>query len=489
MSDEKAIRKHSAQHDLFNRIHSIAADEAFVRKVSERWFNRRFEVVANQRCGTWYCDPSTSSSVYAYFKSTDGHTLNWSFNLRRSNLSLAAHAEEQGGFIIVDSTRRGKRMPDGLSKTVPMWCAVINLALKIRRSRSPSTSEQRWDTDLYLPPQIVSPSEKAQIEARLRGWAEALEESTLPLPDLKKPLRPFFIHPSTSYPPTIPSDPLYTPIICLSASRWINGGEGDDVPSVTSIPGGGWFGGSQTVGFEYVPGAGDDDELWGRGLKPTMFHCNKEKLLATTREDLPDTVDELIMESKVAGLDRALADVDLSSTPSPLIGVPDSSSLLALDIGAPISSTALWSLEPSITIYVIPCEKPAPELQYITHHRDKTSILFLCPSAKTHPNQYARALKSLVDAYRPHSRTPLVLRPGSLKHLDPEIDVSILDPISPRQEHRKLLIPLAVLLLADGEGVTKLDIADRLHALITLWPDGNPPRAALRRVNEVLMSG
>lgn len=33
---------------------------------------------------------------------------NWDFNLRRSNLALAVHAEEKGGFILVDSTRRGK---------------------------------------------------------------------------------------------------------------------------------------------------------------------------------------------------------------------------------------------------------------------------------------------------------------------------------------------------------------------------------------------
>lgn len=48
MDDElgyKAIRKHSAQNDLFHRLHSIAADEAFVRKVQEEWYEGRFEVV------------------------------------------------------------------------------------------------------------------------------------------------------------------------------------------------------------------------------------------------------------------------------------------------------------------------------------------------------------------------------------------------------------------------------------------------------------
>ena len=41
---EKAIRKQSAQYDLFNRLHSIAADEAFVRRIAEE-YNGRFQVV------------------------------------------------------------------------------------------------------------------------------------------------------------------------------------------------------------------------------------------------------------------------------------------------------------------------------------------------------------------------------------------------------------------------------------------------------------
>lgn len=48
MNDAKAIRKHAAQHDLFNRLHSIAADERFVSKAALDWFNGRFEVIGRQ---------------------------------------------------------------------------------------------------------------------------------------------------------------------------------------------------------------------------------------------------------------------------------------------------------------------------------------------------------------------------------------------------------------------------------------------------------
>ncbi len=76
-------------------------------------------------------------------------------------------------------------MPDALSKTVPIWCTVINLALALRRDNDEDDNDDndngtkkeddRWDTNLYLPPNIVSPSEKAQITALIPAWAAALE--------------------------------------------------------------------------------------------------------------------------------------------------------------------------------------------------------------------------------------------------------------------------------------------------------------------------
>jgi tRNA A64-2'-O-ribosylphosphate transferase len=65
-------------------------------------------------------------------------------------------------------------MPDALSKTVPIWCAVINIALQLRREDEGGKVDG-WDTTLYLPPNIVSPSEQAQIQALLPSWAAALE--------------------------------------------------------------------------------------------------------------------------------------------------------------------------------------------------------------------------------------------------------------------------------------------------------------------------
>lgn len=38
--------------------------------------------------------------------------------------------------MIVDSTRKGKRFPDSMSKTIPIWTCVLNRAIAKYRSRS-----------------------------------------------------------------------------------------------------------------------------------------------------------------------------------------------------------------------------------------------------------------------------------------------------------------------------------------------------------------
>lgn len=100
----------------------------------------------------------------AYFKSTDGHTSQWSFNLRRANIHLLPSIISHGGIILVDSTRRGKRHPDALSRTVPIWCAVINRAIGLDGEPA----------GLFTPPDAVSPSEHSQMDDKIQGWAEEL---------------------------------------------------------------------------------------------------------------------------------------------------------------------------------------------------------------------------------------------------------------------------------------------------------------------------
>lgn len=53
----------------------------------------------------------------------------------------------------------------------------------------------------------------------------------------------------------------------------------------------------------YIQGAGDDSEGWASGLTSELFWQNKERLMRTSEEDLPDLIQELVevAGSKVAG--------------------------------------------------------------------------------------------------------------------------------------------------------------------------------------------
>ncbi|KAG6910418.1 hypothetical protein DXG01_010773 [Tephrocybe rancida] len=277
--------------DIYNRLHSIADDASFVAHVHN--FYPTIPLVPNLRCGAWYADPTIASSIPAYFKSTDGHNNNWGFNLRRANLHLLPLIAEHGSIVLVDSTRAGKRIPDALSKTVPIWCAVVNRAI-IRRYPGPDKGS--WDTALYTPAGAVSAQEHHQIELRIDAWAGALfvsrhylfesnrhhndlghKNSSFDLPALSAPLRPFWITPATTTFPSIhtSSTSPFLPIICLSASR-----QSDDARR----PG----------GFAYIQGSGDDHELWSMGLTPTHYWRHTSTLLSATRSDLPELIQKLI---------------------------------------------------------------------------------------------------------------------------------------------------------------------------------------------------
>lgn len=147
---------------ITNRLNSITRDSEFVTSVAASY---DLPLVANERCGSWYI-PLDLKASSVYFKSTDGHMGEWAFSLRRLNLQLLDVVSQHGGCVIVDSTRRGKSMPDALSKTVPFWCCVINRAV--------FGVEKKGDEalSLFTPPTAVSESENAQMERRINGFVQ-----------------------------------------------------------------------------------------------------------------------------------------------------------------------------------------------------------------------------------------------------------------------------------------------------------------------------
>ena len=78
-------------------------------------------------------------------------------------------------------------MQDAFTKTVPIWCAVLNRAVRNVRQQSqlgrhaddgvphgtPTSEAIQWDADLHLP-RWVSESEANHISTKLDGWTKTL---------------------------------------------------------------------------------------------------------------------------------------------------------------------------------------------------------------------------------------------------------------------------------------------------------------------------
>jgi tRNA A64-2'-O-ribosylphosphate transferase len=167
-------------------------------------------------------------------------------------------------------------MPDALSKTIPIWCSVLNHLL------FPDLSQYH---ELYTPPQVVSQSEHAQITALLPSFLASLEILNLSIEPLKlqilKPLRPIWVTPDSNLTRTKNVFEDFHPVICCTVSRRVAGGE---------LSEGG-----------YIQGAGDDTENWAHGLTPSIFWAKRAALLSTHEADLLDMIEVLVRQSTSAG--------------------------------------------------------------------------------------------------------------------------------------------------------------------------------------------
>jgi tRNA A64-2'-O-ribosylphosphate transferase len=259
---------------IHNRLNSILADSDFAKQVSNRY---ELPLVANERCGSWYIDPRNKVGS-AYFKSTDGHHGQWAFSSRRLNLQLVQLLAEYGGAVIVDSTRRGKNLPDAFSKTIPIWVAVLNRVL--------FPEVQCWHGLQTAPePDRLGASEIAQIEARLEGFADAFSNLGLDLEalrsQLKYPMRIIWATNGQWGPDDSHDEPLkssFHRLVLCSASRRVRGAE-------ISEQG-------------YIQGAGDDSEAWSYGLTAPVFWRHKELLLQTVEDDQREIITSLLEQDR-----------------------------------------------------------------------------------------------------------------------------------------------------------------------------------------------
>ncbi|KAI0317419.1 initiator tRNA phosphoribosyl transferase [Amylostereum chailletii] len=458
------LRKESL--DIYNRIHSIDEDVAFVNQV--RAFYPEQALLPNLRCGAWYTDPQLARKDPAYFKSTDGHYHGWSFNLRRPNLHLLSVAIEHSGIILVDSTRSGKRLPDALSKTVPIWCAVINRAICLRHEDP--LNESPWDTALYTPPGAVSAQEHQQIEAKLDDWARDLSNSSYTLPNLPHPLRPFWITPMTTSFPSTASSPgqPFIPIICVSASRQVH--EGVE---------------RRSLGFAYVQGSGDDHELWGMGLDPKLFWEHKGELLQAERHDLPALVGRLVALRRPHQADGSNG---WRTPPTPIAKASGRIQLCSLsDLPNPLPGESSTS-------------DASPSQTFILLHPTDDALPTAEPSPAYGLPQRILHLRLAPGKRGQHDFLHKVL-PQAVSFASSALSGSASAVVVACEAGKDASVGVALVLLqlfVDDAGVvhsrpiagtsTKQSIRTRLEWIIASRPEANPSRTTLKRVNEYLLS-
>ncbi|KAH8663950.1 initiator tRNA phosphoribosyl transferase [Xylariales sp. PMI_506] len=423
---------------ITNRLRSIKEDADFVRDVSSAF---RRPLIANERCGSWYISPDTKAGS-AYFKSTDGHTGQWKFSTRRLNLHLLRTIAEDDGCIIVDSTRRGKRMPDALSKTIPIWCCVLNHEL------FPGDASKHV---LYTPPNVVSESEHAQIRTRIPGFIESFRSLGISLESLrylKKPLRPLWVTQESQLVNTDTVFEDYHPVICCTSSRRVHGGEMSE-------------GG-------YIQGAGDDTENWALGLTPPIFWRHQSQLLSSSEADLPELVLALVSAESTAAPENGPRQI----IPGLFVGA------LSQETSATVSCTI--SIVPMVTDPSSWVKSPSKMEVGIGKHKLASRNL---RSALPDICKFAQASLSSIrnttqDESAPHLNGILVLCESG-KDISVGVALALLCQYFDEAGNMRDQ--------AAGDFINKAVIKMKLSKIMTAFPEANPSRATLQSVNSYFM--
>ena len=263
---------------ISNRLKSIYYDSNTVDNLCKML--PKVKLVANLRCGIWYCRDQCVNTCY--FKSTDGHNKQWDFNLRRLNINLLELAYKNNAVIVVDSTTNHRKVyPDALSKTLPIWVYIMNMYIdKLLNNETKDIHNIRL-------PRFISENEKNGLleclEKKSKNWILELmkyvDETTtrniieFVLASGNKRLVPMFVSSLDVF------DEIYyksilddnnIPIICLSV------GNHDRIFMENQID----------RQFQYILGAGDDEEMWSDGLTSKLFWQNPELYLNCNNNEM-----------------------------------------------------------------------------------------------------------------------------------------------------------------------------------------------------------
>lgn len=153
-------------------------------------------------------------------------------------------------------------------------------------------------------------TEKTRIYSKLNEWVNILETSGVDIASisslLKKPLRPLWISQKTVI--WLNEVPVhnswdFTPIILISASA-----SSDIYRQKTS----------SEFSWNYMAGAGDDEESWARGLTPLLFWNNVYDLISSGPDVCNQMVANIVEKDRVFRAQRGQNAPQVSVKPTKL---------------------------------------------------------------------------------------------------------------------------------------------------------------------------
>lgn len=329
-------------------------------------------------------------------------------------------------------------MPDALSKTVPIWVAVLNRLL---------FPDIHSSHDLETPSDVVSSSEHAQIEARLEAHLRAAQALDLDLPPLRDKLRntPMTVtwqRPGDCLPPS-PSTETNLVVLCTASNQTSN---------------------DNTASSSYVQGAADDPESWSLGLDAATFWSHNAALLEASEDELPDLIETLLSET------RAITMLQTRTLIKPtrnvwIASAMDETSLRTTDFDLVITCTSA----------------PTPNQSASAQEAQNTKILnFTCASGKVGSRQLRHELPKLLqlqDLISTETKILVTCETGK------DIAVGIALAVICLFYDNKGEFQAA----ARTEGINKDFIKKRLSWIMVCMPDAAPSRATLQSVNAFLM--
>jgi hypothetical protein len=345
------------------RLRSIASDAAWLQSALAASAScGALPVFTNLRTGAWYVPPAAAAGACC-FKSTDGHLAGpLAFSRTRLNLPLAAAAGAAGGAVVVDATGGAKRFPDSFN-TLAVWAAVLNGARGVPRAPPLADFFPRWaPRGLAADAERVAAAALAALPPALR---DALRADLAHLG--ARPLVPLYVCQPSAAPGDAAGDadadweevvwPLLDddaesddaesgdaegddaetegeeegaagadgaagrgrdgagggrraaraiPLVCVSVSRFVT--DAGDEPSAHA-------------GYRYVPGAGDDADVWAvpLGLTPARFWAHADALVgAADNDECVERAAAIARAAAAAAAAGAGARAHAAAAPAPL---------------------------------------------------------------------------------------------------------------------------------------------------------------------------